>query len=186
MNRAVILMSFLELPDLLYHGSDCLFTEIDLSFSAPKKDFGRGFYTTSDKHQAEKFARLKARRSRADKGIIEVFEFEGAEGLVIKHFDTADEEWFDFVLRNRGHTILATTSMPGTFDVVVGPVANDAVGLVLNQFISGVYGDPSSPEAKATAIRLLLTQSLHNQVFFGTGLAIARLRFKEAHDVYLD
>ena len=47
-------MSFPDLPRLLYHGSDTLFTKIDLSFSAPKKDFGCGFYTTSDKLQAEK------------------------------------------------------------------------------------------------------------------------------------
>ena len=179
-------MSCSQLPNLLYHGSDTLFSEIDLLFSAPKKDFGRGFYTTSDKHQAEKFARLKARRSKATKGFVEVFEFEETEELAIKRFDTADEEWFDFVLVNRGHVSLTTKNRLNSSDIVVGPVANDAVGLVLNQFISGGYGDPSTPEAKATAIRLLLTQSLHNQVFFGTGLAVSCLRFKEFYDVPLD
>jgi len=179
-------MSYLDLPDLLYHGSDTLFTTIDLSHSVPNKDFGRGFYTTSDKQQAEKFARLKARRSKAAKGFVEVFEFGVPEDLVIKKFDSADEEWFDFVLMNRGHIKLTTKNKPVSYDVVVGPVANDAVGLVLNQFVSGVYGDPSSPEAKTTAIRLLLTQSLHNQVFFGTGLAVSRLRFKEYYDVQPD
>ena len=186
MSRAVIQVIYSELSKTLYHGSDRFFTKIDLSYSAPKKDFGCGFYTTTDKHQAEKFAKLKARRSKSSKGFVALFELESFEGLVIKQFGSADERWFDFVLGNRGHELLAQKSERQLYDIVIGPVANDAVGLVLNQFISGVYGDPSTSEAKATAIRLLMAQTLHNQVFFGTELAISCLKFLEVYDVQLD
>jgi len=127
-------MNYAELDSPLYHGSATLFTTIDLSQSAPKKDFGSGFYTTND----------------------------------------------------RGYESLATLVSCEKFDIVIGPVANDAMGLVLNQFIAGVYGDPFAAEAKKTAIRLLLTQKLHNQVFFGTENAASRLKFSEAYDVCVE
>jgi hypothetical protein len=179
-------MNYAELHKPLYHGSETSFSKIDLLKSAPKKDFGQGFYTTNDKFQAEKFARLKAKRMRKTKGYVEVFYLQNHENLNIKYFTSANEEWFGFVLNNRGYRKLTAESSNNVFDIVIGPVANDAVGLVLNQFIAGVYGDPASAEAGATAIRLLLTQKLHNQVFFGTEKAISRLNFAEVYDVYID
>ena len=179
-------MSYDDLFRPLYHGSNVSFSKIDLSQSAPYKDFGKGFYTTNDKEQARKFARLKARRANSKNGYVIVFQFQNTEGLKIKQFSSPDEEWFDFVLRSRGHSELASDQLSGIFDVVIGPVANDAVGLVLNQFIAGTYGDPKDPEAKTTAIRLLLSQRLHNQIFFGTEAALSRLRFSEVYDVCID
>ena len=179
-------MNYSELSKPLYHGSVISFQEIDLSQSVLKKDFGRGFYTTNDSFQAEKFARLKAKRIQTDKGYVMVFRFQNTDGLSIKRFSSSNEEWFDFVLRNRGYDMLAAPISNEVFDIVIGPVANDAVGLVLNQYISGVYGDSTTAEAKATAMRLLLTQKLNNQVFFGTERAISRLNFLEAYDVYVD
>jgi predicted nucleic-acid-binding Zn-ribbon protein len=163
------------------------FSTIDLLKSSPKKDFGCGFYTTTDKYQAEKFACLKAKRINTNKGYVEVFNLKNHEGLNIKQFDSSNEEWFDFVLFNRGYGELTqkttSTGSNNIFDIVIGPVANDAVGLVLNQFVTGVFGDPVSAEAKATAMRLLLSQKLHNQVFFGTEKAVSRLSFSEVYDV---
>jgi hypothetical protein len=157
-------------------------SEIDLSQSVPKKDFGRGFYTTNDSAQAEKFARLKAKRARQGKGYVSVFRFQST-GALVKKFASADREWFDFVLRNRGYSGLAAAAAEETYDIVIGPVADDAVGLVLNQFVAGAFGDSKTAEAKETAIRLLLTQKLHNQVFFGTERAVFGLRFSEGYDV---
>ena len=179
-------MNYSELHKLLYHGSNISFSAIDLSKSIPKKDFGRGFYTTTDKNQAEKFARLKAKRIHSKKGYVEIFSITDFTDLAIFEFNSANEEWFDFVLRNRGYDNFAAIAQNDVFDIVIGPVANDAVGLVINQFIAGVYGDPLSIEAKTTAIRLLLTQKLHRQVFFGTEKAISRLSFLEVYDVYIN
>jgi hypothetical protein len=57
---------------------------------------------------------------------------------------------------------------------------------VLNQFVAGVYGDSKTAEAKETAIRLLLSQTLHNQIFFGTECAVRCLQFLEGYDVNAD
>ena len=182
----VIKMNYVELNRTLYHGSNMSFSAINLSKSAPKKDFGQGFYTTTDKFQAEKFARLKAKRAKASKGYVEIFTLNSIDDLIVKRFDAANEEWFDFILCNRGYSKFATNTINDVFDIVIGPVANDAVGLVLNQFVVGVYGEPTSTEPKATAIRLLLTQKLHNQVFFGTESAVSRLSFAGVYDVCFD
>jgi len=179
-------MSYEELHKPLYHGSYVSFSIIDFSKGVPKKDFGRGFYMTTDKFQAEKFARLKAKRMKSAKGYVEVFTLKNFSDLIVKTFDYANEEWFDYILKNRGYVNFTDNKLDDVFDIVIGPVANDAVGLVLNQFISGVYGDPLLFESKATAIRLMMTQKLHNQVFFGTEKAVSCLSFSEVYDVYLD
>jgi len=179
-------MNYPELSKPLYHGSDAAVSVIDLSMGAPRKDFGRGFYTTNDRRQAEKFAKVKASRSIAQIGYVSVFEFQNAKGLVVQKFSSSDKGWFDFVLQNRGYDSFGAADTIPSSDIIIGPVANDAVGVVLNLFVSGTYGDPKTTEAKETAIKLLLTQKLHNQVFFGTELAISRLAFKEVYDVYLD
>jgi hypothetical protein len=179
-------VNFKELSEPLYHGTFASFCEIDLSKSAPRKDFGCGFYTTNDFEQAKKFARLKAVRENLSQGYVLTFNFLGREELMVKVFQSSDEEWFDFVLRNRGFQKYTNPAEDDVIDIVIGPVANDAVGVVLNNFIDGVYGSQNSSEAKSTAIRLLLTQKLHNQVFFGTQRAVDCLVFREVTDVYLD
>ncbi|MDD7450602.1 MAG: DUF3990 domain-containing protein [Treponema sp.] len=42
---------------ILYHGSYCVIEKISLSKCAQGKDFGKGFYLTSDYSQASKFVK---------------------------------------------------------------------------------------------------------------------------------
>lgn len=44
---------------ILYHGTNIAFETIDLSKSKPNKDFGQGFYLTTDKNQAIEMAKAK-------------------------------------------------------------------------------------------------------------------------------
>jgi len=168
---------------LLYHGSDVSVSEIDLSKSVPKKDFGTGFYTTKSKVQAENFAKIKSARSKKAIGFVSVFEFTNNTNLNVKKFETADIAWLNFILENRG---FATKKDKTEYDMVIGSVADDAVGLVLNQLVIGTYGDPKSEEAKETAIRLLDTEKLHSQVLFGTPESIKCLKFKEVYRVKIN
>jgi len=167
----------------LYHGSIARVEQVDVGMGALNKDFGRGFYTTSARAQAERFAQVKARRAGLASACVSVFAVGDLSGLAVQRFERPDEPWFNFVLRNRGFSWLAPSVGSQRWDIVTGPVANDAVGLVLNQFVAGVFGPPETAEAKATAIRLLLTQRLHDQVFFATAAAAGRLVFQEAFDV---
>ena len=169
-----------ELQGLLYHGSYTEVSKIELLKCAPKKDFGTGFYTTISKTQAEKFAIIKSVREQKNWGFVSVFEFCDNLDLNIKKFDGANIEWLNFILENRG---FAAKTSKNEYDIVIGAVADDAVGLVLNQLVIGTYGNPNSTIAKETAIRLLDTEKLYNQVLFGTEKAIKHLKFKEAYRV---
>lgn len=57
-----------ELADnmLLYHGSYCEVQIPDLNRCAKYKDFGRGFYLTASKKQAENFAKISTRKAIAN------------------------------------------------------------------------------------------------------------------------
>jgi hypothetical protein len=176
-------MAYPELTGLLYHGSTVKVNQIELSISAAGKDFGRGFYTTTVRDQAVKFAIIKAKRFNLKTGVVSVFRYIHNPQVTIKKFDKAGAEWLLFVLKNRGFPQKETALSEILFDIVIGPVANDAVGLVLNQLLIGTYGDPNSPEALNTAIRLLNTTRLYNQVFFGTKEAVSCLRFQEACEI---
>jgi hypothetical protein len=167
----------------LYHGSVDKVTAIDFSKSVEGKDFGRGFYTTSSRDQAVKFSLIKTKRINSKSGFVSVFQYIHNPEMRIKKFEKADTDWLLFVLKNRGYANEQANVLEKSFDIVIGPVANDAVGLVLNQLLIGTYGDPLSPEARDIAVRLLDTTRLHNQVFFGTERAVSCLQFLEAFEI---
>jgi hypothetical protein len=177
-------MPYNELSGLLFHGSNVEVSNVDLNKGVLKKDFGNGFYTTNSKKQAEKFAQIKAKRYSANIGYVSVFEFSENIDFKIKQFETADLNWLNFVLFNRGFT--EENILNDNYDIVIGPVANDAVGLVLNQLIIGTYGNPLSLSAKETAIKLLEPEKLYNQILFRTEKCIENLRFKEVYSIAVD
>jgi hypothetical protein len=170
-----------ELRGLLFHGSNVKVSCVDLSKGALKKDFGGGFYTTNFKRQAEKFAKIKAKRHLENTGYVSVFELDGSVDFKIMRFEIANLDWLNFVLFNRG--FIKENVLISDYDIVIGPVANDTVGLVLNQLIVGTYGNPESLSAKETAIGLLEPEKLYNQILFKTEKGIKNLHFKEAYSV---
>ena len=60
----------METKLILYHGSNSNFDVIDLLKSKDKRDFGRGFYTTTLREQAEDWAVVLFDRYKGD-GILE-------------------------------------------------------------------------------------------------------------------
>lgn len=86
----------------LYHGSNIIIEQINLSKCRPYKDFGQGFYLTAIKEQAEQMAR----RTSAIYGgepIVTEFEFDESalSFLSVKMFKDPSEEWALFVMANR-------------------------------------------------------------------------------------
>ena len=177
-------MSALVVPSAVFHGGLTRVERVDFSQCSPGKDFGRGFYTTTAREQAERFARIKTRRAGAAESFVSVYECQPLDDLMIHRFTSPDLNWLDFVLFNRGYLdsanpILSSgTRLP---DVIIGPVANDTVGVVLGLLTNGAFGDPSSETAKSIAIAQLRTEKLFDQVFFATPAAISALTFKEAY-----
>ena len=118
---------------------------VDLSECRPYKDFGRGFYLTSIKGQAEVWAK-RTSRIFSGKPWITIFEFDNAylteATLRVKMFNAPNGEWAAFVLnnRNRNFTDFAdyNSNHDNKYDIVAGAVANDDIALQLRLFTSGV------------------------------------------------
>lgn len=160
----------------LYHGSIMTVRKPVVSRGRSKTDFGKGFYTTTSREQAEKWARIKKNREGHDgkRAVVSVFEFD--ERLLhdtrykTMHFDGATAEWLDFVVGNRrGKT-------SHRYDLIMGPVANDTLYATIALYENG------SLNADA-AIAQLRTHQLFDQLSFHTPKACALLTFIESVEV---
>ena len=129
----------------LYHGSNMEIDNVDLTKCLPNKDFGCGFYTTLLEEQAWRMAQ---RRARIDGGIPTVTVYEVPDNLTEKEDlrcrvfeDKPTIEWAIFIKNNRDRNFLDYDSpecnLDCKYDVVVGPVADDTVGLLIKQFTRG-------------------------------------------------
>jgi hypothetical protein len=107
----------------VYHGSDTLILDIDLTQSKAHKDFGKGFYVTENRQYAEICARETA-QSQNKQGIVTEFIFD--EGALndcrfnTLRFETYNEAWLNFVTANRNEDLTAKIH---DFDIIEGPIA---------------------------------------------------------------
>jgi hypothetical protein len=146
----------------LFHGSNQCFDEILLSKSKDRRDFGKGFYTTTLAEQAESWAGNLQLRFGGIKYLYQ-FEFLSGEGLKIKQFDGLNEEWLEFIRLNR-----TAKGTPHHFDIVQGPVANDDTIETIFAYIRGLY-------SVEEALRRLQYRKANDQISFHTEIALHRL-----------
>lgn len=157
----------------LYHGSNVEVKKPSLKKSRKKTDFGRGFYTTTQKEQAEHWTSIKIDRAKSGRRIVSVFEVDDSlltnPELKIREFNGPDEAWLNFVVDSR-------KGIEHDYDLVFGPVANDKVFTVVNLYESGVLDAPA-------AIAELKAYKTYNQLSFHTSRVIDALRFVESYEV---
>lgn len=110
----------------IYHGSDITVKE-PLAYAGRRNlDFGKGFYTTRIKSQAQKWAFLVAsRKNKNPQGVVSVYELNEdsltGNDYVYKFFHSYDIEWLEFVVACR------QGKDETSYDIVEGGVANDQV-----------------------------------------------------------
>jgi hypothetical protein len=156
---------------ILYHGTDSLFEDIDLTKSKERRDFGVGFYTTTISSQAEGWARSKKKRNHSLNAYVYVYEAHISDSLsVCEHIDMS-LEWLEMIKTNR-----ELGGIQHNYDIVIGPVANDDTMLTVSRYIAGVY---TSNEA----IERLKYSKANNQVSFHTNNAIKVLKFIRRYKV---
>ena len=157
----------------LYHGSNVEVRNPSLRYGRNKTDFGKGFYTTTQREQAEKWTEIKLDRAKTGKKIVSVYEVDDAlltsPELRIRKFHGVDAAWLDFVVGCR-------KGQEHDYDLVFGPVANDNVFVTVNLYESGVL----SAEA---AILQLKAYKTYDQLSFHTPRVIATLKFVESFEV---
>lgn len=120
----------------LYHGSNILIEQIDLSKCKPYKDFGQGFYLTEIRDQAEQMARRTSAIYGGGPVVTELeFDETALNTLSVKTFAEPNEEWALFVMANRSRNSVQPTH---NFDIVIGPVADDTIATLFRNFDDGI------------------------------------------------
>ena len=160
---------------LLYHGSTMAVRKPIVSRGRGKTDFGKGFYTTTSREQAEKWAQIKRDRMGDEAhAIVSVFELDDAvlnnPAYHTRHFDGATAEWLDFVVGNRRGEV------HHNFDLIMGPVANDKLYATITLYENGIL------DANA-AIEQHNTHQLFDQLSFHTTKACKLLTFVETFEL---
>ena len=159
----------------LYHGGLSVIEFPIIQDSQRLLDFGKGFYTTRNREQAEKWAIIKKNREdNKPKPIVTVYKIEEDilknESFNVKQFQKADDQWLDFVYSNRKGLIVHH------YDIVVGAVANDTFYSTLVLYESGVL-------SKIETINRLKTHKLFDQISFHNQIILKELQFIESYVV---
>ena len=153
----------------LYHGSDVIVDNPKIIDANRPLDFGDGFYLTTNKEQAQKWANRVAQRNGSDVGYVNCYEFDldkAEKDLVILRFNGATQEWLEFVCANR-----RGKAYKESYDMVIGPVADDRVYSVVIRFENGEY-------ELDEALKRLKIEELADQVLFHNEKSLQYLRFE--------
>ena len=154
---------------ILYHGTNVDFETIDLSKSKPNKDFGQGFYLSADYNQAMDMAKTKVEQLETGTPTVLAFEVDEQQmaKLKVQHYSEYSEDWAKFILLNRRNS---THEPVHDYDIVIGPIANDRVGVQLWKY------ETQSIDLPTLVRNLQHMKGITFQYFFGTEQAIKLLR----------
>lgn len=154
---------------IVYHGSNVIVNLPDIEHSFRALDFGRGFYVTTVREQADRWARRKADICGTGKAVVTVYNMaEDLNGLTCKCFDEDLTEWIDFVCRCRDEEQDYLQ-----YDLIKGKVANDKVFRVVDMYHSGIWD-------KKRALEEIKVYPDYDQIAFISQKAINQLLFYES------
>ena len=146
----------------VYHASDVSVERPDVSHSRNYLDFGKGFYVTTLRGQAQRYALRFVLRGRA----AYLNEYDLNDGLYTgfpkKEFPSYDEEWLDFVSACRK----GLDESP--WEIVAGGVADDRVFRTIDLYFSGDI-------TKGDALGRLKYERPNNQICLRSQRAIDEL-----------
>ena len=151
---------------ILYHASNLEITVPDLIHSRNYLDFGKGFYLTSLKGQALKYAERFILRN--EPSFINEYEMSNeTEDLSVLNFDRYDEGWLDFIGKCR------KGNDDSNYDIIEGGIANDRIFRTLDLYFSGDI-------TKDDALKRLIYEQPNNQFCFRTEASLSKLTFIKA------
>ena len=108
----------------VYHGGYTPVKSPEIRIGRNTKDFGKGFYCTIIKEQAQRWAK------RYDTKIVSIYDVRLNSKLRIKEFREMTDEWLDFIAKCRAGYI-------HEYDIVEGPMADDTIWNFVNDFFAG-------------------------------------------------
>jgi hypothetical protein len=155
---------------ILYHGSTEIVEKPKIITGNKFLDFGYGFYTTTSKEQALRWAKIKRKRVQSAESYLNIYEIDDSTFsdplFSVLNFDNPSREWLEFVIENRrGNAI-------HNYDMVLGPVANDTLYQTFAFYESGVL-------TLEETIKRLKVSELFDQLSFHSERTLEKLTFKE-------
>lgn len=167
----------------LYHGTGNLFKEVDLLHSKNRKDFGFGFYLTSDYNQAKNWA-ITIASNNSSVAYVNMYKIDTSKLSKLRQhkFNKASREWVKYIIRNR----YATNDKYKDYDVVIGKVADARANIIINKYIAkyGVDGCLNETEIQDALIIELHPERLVDQYCFKTECAISLLNKRDSNGNY--
>lgn len=158
---------------IIYHGSDVVVKKPEILLSNRLLDFGIGFYTTSNREQAIRWAEMVSLRNNTGKKFLTIYNFDiekAKSELKIIQFASADEKWLDFITANRRGKEIAEE-----YDIVIGPVADDSVYLINMKHWEGKTMDKSKFDAVLPIICSALAEKIHEELNLTEKEAVSEL-----------
>lgn len=116
----------------LFHTSNVVVSHPDVSYSREHLDFGRGFYLTTLRGQAEKYGERFLRKG--EEAYLNIYELDDKLSDVSRIvFDAYDGDWLDYVTACR-------KGFPRTnYDIIEGGIADDQVFNTVDLYFAGIY-----------------------------------------------
>jgi len=141
-----------EFPETLYHGTalnnqgleNFKETLVNSRYWVAERDFGKGFYTTIDFPQAQKWAKhslIKYPKDSAFKAYVFVISCNVEkynDNILHQVYLGANQNWADFILHNRLEGVNNLTDVP---NVISGPMADNDVGYITSLYKESVKED---------------------------------------------
>jgi hypothetical protein len=179
---------------LLYHGSYIVVDKPDLAKCAARKDFGKGFYLTTSKKQAEDFVRASIKKAIAQGliaedqnfGYVSVFEYHGKNDISKFVYENADADWLHCIVGHRKrNTFTSIVEDMKAYDIVAGKVADDRTNITITTYLVGGYGTIGSELADKACISQLIPERLRDQYCFRTNEALGCISFVESEKIWI-
>ena len=108
----------------VYHGGYQAVERPEIRIGKYTKDFGKGFYCTVIKEQAQRWAR------RYTSKIVSVYDVRLIPGLRILEFKEMSDDWLDFIADCR-------SGKPHDYDIVIGAMDDDQIYSYVADYIEG-------------------------------------------------
>ena len=148
---------------IVYHGSSEVVRQPDTLHSYRALDFGKGFYVTTVREQAERWARRKADLFGGTPVVSRYRMRDDLSQFRVKRFPDDLMEWIEFVCDCRDGKPTYQQ-----YDIIIGKVANDKVFRVVDMYHSGIWD-------KERAMQEIRAYPNYDQIAFITQSAIDAL-----------
>ncbi len=148
---------------IVYHGSSEVVRQPDTLHSYRALDFGKGFYVTTVREQAERWARRKADLFGGTPVVSRYRMRDDLSQFRVKRFPDDLMEWIEFVCDCRDGKPTYQQ-----YDIIIGKVANDKVFRVVDMYHSGIWD-------KERALQEIRAYPNYDQIAFITQSAIDAL-----------